>query len=183
MNYPPAQGWIRCPRRSRVRAGNWAVVVLWVSWIAGCGGGDSSGPTNPPPPAPRVSSVVVTPSTGTLLASGATLQFSAAATNNDGSAAGGSTFTWTSSDTEIATVSASGFATASGALGRAVISATTSGITGTATLDVAAGPEGGTFTAFDNTVSEIESCRTCLEARLSGEFHFECCREAKNAVQ
>ncbi len=82
--------------------------------LAACGGEKATGPagtTAPPPKA--VASVQVTPSTHTLTALGATQQFQAVAKDADGTTVSGKTFTWASSETNVATIDASsGIATA-----------------------------------------------------------------------
>ncbi len=91
--------------------------------------------------APAVATVVVTPSSASI-AVGATQQFSA-----QGYDAGGNpvstTFTWSSSNTTVATVSSSGLA-AGKVAGSATITATSAnGKTGTAALTVTSGGGGG----------------------------------------
>ena len=102
----------------------------------GCGGGDSS-PTRPaepttptppptPPPAPTVSRVEVSPNTVSLEV-GKTQQFTATAKASDGAVVSGVNFTWSSSNTAVATISAGGRATAV-SVGTATIRATGNGI-------------------------------------------------------
>jgi len=83
---------------------------------------------------PSVASVTVTPSTYTLTAAGATVQFSASAVDGTGKSVTG-TVTWSSSNDSVATVSASGMATAV-ADGSVQVTATVGGVTGSATLTV-----------------------------------------------
>jgi hypothetical protein len=85
---------------------------------------------------PVVASVTVSP-TSASLAVGGTRQFSASARDASGNAISGKTFTWSSSNTAVATVSASGLVTARAA-GTASIRAVTDGKTGTATVTVQA---------------------------------------------
>jgi uncharacterized protein YjdB len=91
---------------------------------------------------PTLSSVTVTPGTATIQtgSSGNTQQYSAFGTYNDGSS-GNPAVTWTSSDTTVATISASGLAT-SVSTGTSTITATATQnptITGTASLTVTVG--------------------------------------------
>jgi uncharacterized protein YjdB len=76
----------------------------------------------PPPPAPVVTTVAVSPASATLNV-GATSQLGAQARDANGAAMSGVTFTWSSSNTAVATVSNSGLVTAVGA-GSATIRAT-----------------------------------------------------------
>jgi uncharacterized protein YjdB len=89
-----------------------------------------------PPPAP-VATVAVSPSTGTL-DPGGSLQLTATLRDAGGNVLTGRTVTWTSSNTAVATVDASGRVTAVGP-GTATITATSEGRTGTATARDAAG--------------------------------------------
>ncbi len=91
-------------------------------------------------PPPAVDSVAVTPASATVAAGGA-VTFSATAFDASDAPIGGTAFTWTSSDANIATVDASGVATAI-APGDVTITATAAnGVFGTASLHVdPAGP-------------------------------------------
>ncbi len=80
--------------------------------------------------------VAVTPTTANLSALGATQQFSATARDPGNSPITGATFTWTSSNPSVATVSPSGLVTAVGN-GTATITGSSSGKTATATVTVA----------------------------------------------
>src|SRR6266516_3269727 len=82
-----------------------------------------------------VKSVVVTPATATLAGLGLTQQFTAVAQDANGNPVPGQTFTWASSQPLIASVDPKGLATAL-AIGTAVITATTGGVSGTATLSI-----------------------------------------------
>ena len=86
-------------------------------------------------PAATLASIAVTPATATIAAK-ATQQFAATGTYSDGSTANiTSTVSWTTSSAAVATVSASGLATGIAA-GSATVTASLSGVTGTATLTV-----------------------------------------------
>ena len=115
-------------------------------WTVGCGGGESPtrpAPTPPsppptPPPAPTVSVVEVSPSTATLQAGG-TQRFVATAKASDGTVISGVSFTWSSSNTAVATIN-NGVVTAVAA-GTATIRATGNGVSSAAvtiTVTVAA---------------------------------------------
>jgi alpha-tubulin suppressor-like RCC1 family protein len=79
--------------------------------------------------------VTITPSAHTFSALNRTHQFSAVARNATGTTIPGQTFTWNSSNTSVATVSASGLATARGN-GEAQITASVSGVQDAATITV-----------------------------------------------
>jgi hypothetical protein len=85
------------------------VLALWIALTVGCG----EEPTEPGGTA-GVARLHVTPSADTLAALGATVQLQAAAQDVDGNPVTLATFTWVSSDNDVATVSASGVVTAVG---------------------------------------------------------------------
>ncbi len=86
-----------------------------------------------------LSSITVKPVTASIVA-GATQQFTATATYSDGSTASvTSSAAWSSSNTSVATINASGLATAVAA-GTAHMTATLSGVSGSAALTVTAAP-------------------------------------------
>lgn len=107
------------------------VWTLLVGLLAACGTKDL-----PSDPSPTVASVEVTPPTPTLTAFWSTLQLIAVAKDASGGTISGKTFTWSSSDQMVVTVSSSGLATAV-ADGAASITATADGIDGSASLTVA----------------------------------------------
>jgi hypothetical protein len=91
--------------------------------------------TGPPPP--TVVSVVVTPSSAMLGSLGETVQFTAAARDASGNAIAGKTFTWSSGDTQVATVDATVGLVTAVAKGTTLIVATTDGVEGSASVTVA----------------------------------------------
>jgi len=91
-------------------------------------------PTDYVPPDP-VYSIEVAPSADTLTSAGATRRFSAVARDIDYQTVHGVAFTWSSQDTSVATVDATGLARAKGS-GVTTITATTGGIVGTAAVTV-----------------------------------------------
>jgi hypothetical protein len=95
--------------------------------LFGCGDGGVEPPT--------VATVEVSPGTQALTAIGATHQFSAVARDASGNPIAGQTFTWASSATSVATVSATGLVTAV-ENGTATITATVAGVSGSAALTV-----------------------------------------------
>ena len=91
--------------------------------------------TEPPPPE---ITVTVSPASASIR-EGETQQFTAKATDSAGTEITGKTFTWTSNDTTVATINSSGLATAVNA-GSTTITATTDGVSGTASLTVTEPP-------------------------------------------
>jgi len=91
------------------------------------------------PTGPTVTQVTVTPGS-VVLTVGSTQQFAAAAKDASGAAVTGVTVTWASSDTQIATVSDAGLVTAVAA-GQAAITATISGVAGSAAVTVSSGQQ------------------------------------------
>ncbi len=87
-----------------------------------------------PPPPPSIETIEVTPATATKQV-GQTQQFTAVARDASNNVISGVSFTWSSSDTNIATVDNNGLATAVAA-GTATITASAGGKSGTATLTV-----------------------------------------------
>ncbi len=99
----------------------------------GCAGVPSS--TTTPPPTKTLTAVTVSPATASILM-GATQQFTATAKYSDGSTANvSSTVTWSVGSSSIATIKASGLLTAV-ASGSTSVTASLSGMTGSASLDV-----------------------------------------------
>ncbi len=133
--------------------------------MAACGGmailvlscGD--GAVEPPaPPAPVATTVAVNPGSATLNALGETARFTAEVRDQNGSAMAGTAIAWASSDASVATVDASGVATAA-ANGSAAITATAGSVSGTAAVTVAqvvsaveVSPGADTLVAFGDTV-------------------------------
>lgn len=91
--------------------------------IAGCNGYSSKGKTYNPPVSQQVVSISVTPASASI-AAGDTQQFKAVPKNSNGSTVSGTSLTWHSSDTAVATIDSTGLATAVAA-GTATITATT----------------------------------------------------------
>ena len=105
---------------------------------AGCGGGKSvtgtNGATNPPGSG-SVASVTVSPSVDTLVSIGDTVMFSAVAMDASGKTVSGASFSWSSDEAAVATVSTDGTATAK-RNGTTRIVASVSGAADTAVLVV-----------------------------------------------
>ena len=137
--------------------------LLIVLTVGACGGEESTGPGGEQQP-PSVASVAVTPSTAFLLL-GETVQLTASASDASGNSISGKTFTWSSSDANAATVSASGVVTAL-ANGSVTIAAAADGVEGTAAIEV------GAFRrplarAFSAMAYDAESDRVILYAGQS----------------
>jgi Tol biopolymer transport system component len=115
------------------------LTLLGCPGVFSCGG-DPAGPSSDPPPS--VASVTVTPADASLLALGDTVRLAAAARDSHGGAVAGRTFVWVSSDTGVATVNATGLVTAV-SNGSSNVSATTGGVTGSASVAVQAPTTGG----------------------------------------
>ena len=91
--------------------------------IVGCG---KDSPTKPPVVTPTVASVTVSPASATLQVGG-TQRFTASARASDGSTVSGVSFSWSSNNTSVVTINASGVATAVSA-GTSTIRATGNGV-------------------------------------------------------
>ena len=98
--------------------------IVFVATVTLFGCGDSVSPAGNGEQPPTVASVAVTPSTATLVSFGETVQLAATASDASGNAISGKTFTWSSSDENMATVSSSG-EVAAVANGSVTITATT----------------------------------------------------------
>ena len=105
-------------------------------WAVACGDAAME-PSTPPPEPPRATTVSVTPATAELKTLGATVGFSAEVRDQNGQVMAGAAVTWSSADGSVATVDASGLATAVGN-GTATITATAGSARGTAQVTVAA---------------------------------------------
>jgi hypothetical protein len=112
----------------------WPAVLLAFAVLAGCGDSDPM-PPNGPDPVRQVEVGVPLPSFHV----GDTMQVSAVARNAAGTVIPGVAFTWSSSDTLVARVSASGLLSAVAA-GTATIRASASGRTGEAAISVTEPP-------------------------------------------
>ena len=114
--------------------------LVYLGLLLGCGGGSSNSGGNPQPPV--LKSITVSPSTPSVtidaIASDANQQFTATGSYNDGSSKDlTSSASWSSSDTGVATITAAGLVTGIKG-GSATITATSGGVSGTATVNVTA---------------------------------------------
>ena len=109
------------------------VLLAGAAWATACG----DGATEPPPvDPPRATTVVVTPAEIELTALGETLRLIAQVRDQNGQAMAGAPVVWSSGDASVATVDATGLATAAGN-GTATITATSGAASGSASVTVA----------------------------------------------
>ena len=126
------------------------IIRLWVVLAAlalawACGGDN---PTAPPTPEPvRPATVTVSPATADLTALGATVQLTAEVRDQNARVMAGATVTWSSGDTSVATVDASGLVTAVGN-GTATITATAGSAWGSTTVTVVESPDRAALVAL-----------------------------------
>ena len=111
-------------------------LLAMAGWALACGDAAME-PSPPPPKPPRATTVAVTPATAELMALGATVRFSAEVRDQNGQVMAGAAVAWSSGDGSVATVDASGLATAVGN-GTATITAAAGSAQGTARITVAA---------------------------------------------
>ena len=111
-----------------------------------------------PVPPPTPTTVTVTPATAELTALESTVRFRAEIRDQHGKLMDASKAVWSSGDTRVATVDASGLATATGN-GKATITATAGDVSGTATVtveqriaEVRVTPTADTLVALDDTI-------------------------------
>lgn len=121
-------------------------------------GGDGSAPTDPggngEPPDPVLTSIVVSPGSSSLSAIERTVQLSAVPRDQDGGNMSGVTFSWSSSDGAVASVTNSGLVKALDN-GQAIIRATSGSVTGTATVTVEQVVASVTVSPTDVTLTQL----------------------------
>ena len=125
LTHPPNRGSPMSSHSSLIRM----LAMLGVVALAkGCGDGDS--PAAPPPPEPaRHTTLTVSPAVTELIAFGASVQLTAEVRDQNARVMANANVTWSSTDTSVATVNASGLVTAVAE--------------GTATITASAGPASG----------------------------------------
>ena len=131
-----------------------STVLAVVALAQGCGDGES--PAAPPTPEPaRPTTVTVSPATDELTALGATVQLTAEVRDQNARMMAGATVTWSSGDTSVATVDASGLVTATG--------------NGTATIAASAGSASGSaVVTVTQSVASVEVSPSVYELTASG---------------
>ena len=113
--------------------------IIAAAFLAACGGGgDGSGGTAPPPGPAPVAAVQVSIASPSILV-GASTQATASLRDASSNALSGRSVTWASSNQTVATVSSAGLVTGL-APGNTVITATSEGVSGSATLTVTPPP-------------------------------------------
>lgn len=112
-----------------------AALLFFSALALACGGGDDRQPTEPSEPRPQVTTVTVSPSSAELNAVGATKDFEATARDQNGNEMSGISFTWSVSDTAVASVDDAGTVTARGD-GSALVRAAAEGVADSASLSV-----------------------------------------------
>ena len=130
------------------------VVCLATPWlalllVAACSDEPTQPDPVPPTPIQQLTTVVVTPPTATLAFPGGTRQFQAEVRDENGNPIVGAPVQWSSTDTAVATVDATGFATAV-SLGNAEISARHGNIEGHGRILAIRDPERSALIAFHN---------------------------------
>ncbi len=131
-------------------------------WAVACGDGAME-PSPPPPEPPRATMVAVTPATAQLTALGATVWFSAEVRDQNGQVMAGAVVTWSSAADSVATVDASGLATAVGN-GTAPITAAAGSVTGTAVAVVMQSADSVTVSPATDTIVIGDTLRLAAEA-------------------
>ena len=128
-----------------------ARALVCIALLAACGGDKAPGVE----PAPVIGAIVIANVPTAPVIIGATVQLVGLATNAAGGSISNATFSWTTSDGRIATVSTAGLVTAVGAA-PVTITATAGGKSASATLDIRAGaalsPAGGSLSFIDGAV-------------------------------
>jgi hypothetical protein len=123
----------------RFKTGLQLLTVVSLFGLAGCGGNGTSASTNTQSSTPYLTSIAVTPS-GASITAGAEQQFTATGNYSDGSSKNLTTsVAWTTSAGTVASIASSGMATGLAA-GQARVTATSSSISGSTSLNVMAKP-------------------------------------------
>ncbi len=131
-------------------------------WAVACGDGAME-PSPPPLEPPRATTVAVTPASAELTALGATVRFSAEVRDQNGQVVVGAAVTWSSADGSVATVDASGLATAVGN-GTATITAAAGSASGTAVAVVMQSADSVTVSPATDTIVIGDTLRLAAEA-------------------
>ena len=151
--------------RGRLRAGL-VIPGMAVAGIAmlvlSCGDGAVEPP--PPVPAPVATTVTVNPGSATFTALGETARFTAEVRDQSGQVMAGTAVAWASSDASVASVDASGLATAV-ANGTTTITAASGSVSGTAALTVSQEAAAATVSPDESTLGALgDTVRLSAEA-------------------
>ena len=133
-----------------------------LAWAAGCGDG-ATNPPSPPLDPPRPTTIGISPATARLTALGATIQLSAQVRDQNGRAMTGTTVTWASSASTVATVSAAGLVTAVGA-GVTTVTAMAGEAAGQATVTVMQSVDAAVVSPATATVAPGDTLRLVANA-------------------
>ncbi len=109
-------------------------ILTTATLFTACGEGGTTDPNGNGTTQPQVASVEVTPGADTLHSFGHTVTLVPVAKDAQGNILTGQSFTWTSSDENVALVTSSGVVTANFMNGTATITATTGGVPGSSTI-------------------------------------------------
>ncbi len=145
---------MRRPHRTRV------VLPFLLAATSACG---SSGPVDPPDPE-SVASVSVTPDLASIEVGGQ-VTYSATARDAAGNTLTGRVIAWSTADTDVATVSASGVVTGVG-VGTTTVSATVEGVTGSGTVEVQPVPVASVQITPDSSLLDVGDTLTLAAATL-----------------
>ncbi len=116
-----------------------------------------------------VASIVVTPASASVVGIGALQQFNADAKDGAGTSIPGIVFAWSSSDQNVATIDTAGLATTTG-IGSTTLTATSGGISGTASLVVASPTCTQCFFIIVNGDQQTAPASSTLPAALSAQL-------------
>jgi hypothetical protein len=138
----------RTPRRASYAS--YTVILIPLFLALGCGGDGGTAPVT-------ISHIEVFPSTFDAIA-GETQQFTATVWGSNGTELHDRTITWSSSNTQVVTISSAGLATALDAAGAATIRATSEDVVGTASATISRIPVATiTLTPTDAVIAAEES--------------------------
>jgi uncharacterized protein YjdB len=144
-----------------VKTASLVLVLFCLALLNACSGGGQSGSGNPPPP-PSLTALQVSPGS-TSIAAGATQPFTATGKFSDGSSQDvTASARWSSSDTNVASVSSAGMASGV-AIGVVTITAQSGTIQGTATLNI-------TNAAANLTVIAVSPAAASIPANTAQQF-------------
>ncbi len=145
-----------------------AATIGALTCAAACGDG-STNPPSPPPDPPRPTTLAISPATAQLTALAATIQLTAEVRDQNGQVMTGTTVTWASGASAVATVSAAGLVTAVGT-GITTVTATAGAASGQATVTVTQSVGAVVVSPPAATVAPGDTLRLVAEA-VDGNGH------------